>query len=68
MPKETTIVLHNGSSYDYHFIIKELVEEFEGQFTCLLVYITFSVPIEKQVTKLDKKRKEITTFLIVQDL
>ena len=68
MPKETPIVLHNGSSYDYHFIIKELVEEFEGQFTCLLVYITFSVPIEKQVTKLDKKRKEITTFLIVQDL
>ena len=68
MPKETAIVLHNGSSYDYHFIIKELVEEFEGQFTCLLVYITFSVPIEKQVTKLDKKRKEITTFLIVQDL
>ena len=68
MPKETPIVLHNGSSYDYHFIIKELVEEFEGQFTCLLVYTTFSVPIEKQVTKLDKKRKEITTFLIVQDL
>ena len=68
MPKETPIVLHNGSSYDYHFIIKELVEEFEGQFTCLLVYITFSVPIEEQVTKLDKKRKEITTFLIVQDL
>ena len=68
MPKETPIVLHNGSSYDYHFIIKELVEEFEGQFTCLLVYITFSVPIEKQVTKLDKKRKEITTFLIEQDL
>ena len=68
MPKETPIVLHNGSSYDYHFIIKELVEEFEGQFTCLLVYITFSVPIEKQVTKRDKKRKEITTFLIVQDL
>ena len=68
MPKETPIVLHNGSSYDYHFVIKELVEEFEGQFTCLLVYITFSVPIEKQVTKLDKKRKEITTFLIVQDL
>ena len=68
MPKETPIVLHNGSSYDYHFIIKELVEEFEGQFTCLLVYITFSVLIEKQVTKLDKKRKEITTFLIEQDL
>ena len=24
-PKEITIVFHNGSNYDYHFIIKELV-------------------------------------------
>ena len=23
-------VFHNGSNYDYHFIMKELVEEFEG--------------------------------------
>ena len=26
------VVLHNGSNYDYHLIIKELVKEFEGQF------------------------------------
>ena len=29
-PKEIPVVFHNGSSYDYHFIIKELAEEFEG--------------------------------------
>ena len=29
-PKEISIVLHNGSEYDYHFIIKELAKEFEG--------------------------------------
>ena len=28
-PKEIPIVSHNGSTYDYHFIIKELVEELE---------------------------------------
>ena len=28
-PKTTPIVLHNGSTFDYHFIIKELTEEFE---------------------------------------
>ena len=28
------IVFHNGSNYDYHFIIKELAEEFERHFTC----------------------------------
>ena len=28
-------MFHNGSTYDYHFIIKELAEEFEGEFECL---------------------------------
>ena len=31
--KKITIAFHNGSGYDYHFIIKELAEEFEKQFT-----------------------------------
>ena len=33
VPKEIPIVSDNGPNYDYHFIIKELAEEFEGQFT-----------------------------------
>ena len=32
IPKEIPAVFHNGSTYDYHFIIKELAEEFEGKF------------------------------------
>ena len=28
-PKEIPVVFHNGSTYDYHLIIKELAEEFE---------------------------------------
>ena len=51
-PREVSIVFHNGSSYDYHFIIKGLAEEFEGDFKCLgknkEKYITFSVPIKKE--------------------
>ena len=35
VPKNIPIVFHNGSNYDYHFIIKELAEEFQKQFTCL---------------------------------
>ena len=35
IPKGTTADFHYGWNYDYNFIIKELVEESEGQFTCL---------------------------------
>ena len=42
---------------DYHFIIKELAEEFEKQFTCLGEiterYITFTVSLEKEVTRIN---------------
>ena len=51
-------MFHNGSTYDYHFIINELAEEFEREFECLgentEKYITFSVPIERETTKKDK--------------
>ena len=50
-------MFHNGSTYDYHFIIKELVKEFEGNFECLgentEKYITFSVPIKKKIKNKD---------------
>ena len=49
--KEIPVALHNGSTYDYHFIIKQLAREFKGYFHCLgentETYITFSVPIKK---------------------
>ena len=52
-PKEIPVVVCNGSTYDYHFIIKDLAEESEGQFECLSENtgkcITFSVPIKKQL-------------------
>ena len=35
VPKLIPIVFHNGSIYDYHFIIKELLKEFESNFDCL---------------------------------
>ena len=50
---EIPVVLHNGSTYDCHFIIKQLAKEFHGPFECLgentEKYITFSVPIEKEL-------------------
>ena len=53
VPKEIPVVFRNGSTYDYHFIIKELVKEFDGNFDCLgensEKYITFSVPLKKKI-------------------
>ena len=61
VPKEIPVVFHNGSTCNYHFIIKELVKEFEGNFDCLgentEKYITFSVPLKK---KIENKNLEIT--------
>ena len=58
IPKEIPVVFHNGSTYDYHFITKELAK---GNFECLgentEKYITFSVPIKKRI---DNKDLEIT--------
>ena len=58
IPKKIPVVFHNSSKYDYHFIIKELAEEFEGELECLRENteknITFSVPIKKKIRKKDK--------------
>ena len=63
VPKNIPIVFHNGSNYHYHFIIKELVEEFKKKFTCLREntekYITFTVSIEREVTEIDKNGEKI---------
>ena len=35
VPEKIPIISNNGSNYDYHFMIKELAEQFKKQFTCL---------------------------------
>ena len=52
VPKKIPIVFHNGSTYDYHFIIKKLAEKFKVKFGCLgentEKSITFSMPLKKE--------------------
>ena len=69
--KIQSAVFHIGSIYDYHFTIRQLVQEFKGQFDCLgentKKYITFSAPIKKEVVNgkkendNSKKRKQSRT-------
>ena len=51
VPKDIPIIIHNAS-YDTHFIINQLAEEFKGELDCIGEnmerYITFSTPIKKK--------------------
>ena len=62
MPNKIPVVFHNVSNYDYNFIIKELANEFERQFECLEEnkekYKTFSVPVKREIEKIDKDGNE----------
>ena len=54
---EIPVVLHNGSTYDYHFIIRELAKQFKGNMECIgenmEKYITFKVLL-KAINENDK--------------
>ena len=67
--KEIPIVFHNGFTYDYHFIIKQLAKEFNGNFECLgentEKYIAFSVPIKKEY---DNGKTIIYKLKVIVDL
>ena len=66
VPKKIPIIFHIGSTK------KELAEKLKKQFNCLgentEKYITFTVPIEKEVTRVDKNGEEMTKniFYILQ--
>ena len=55
IPKEIPVVFHNGLTYDYHFIIKELAKEFDGNFQCL------GENTEKYITFSERKKLKIRT-------
>ena len=74
-----SIVFHSGSNCEYHFMVKELAEEFKKQSPCLgkntKKYITFAVPKEKRLQELiymeNKLQKIYLTYfslLIAQNL
>ena len=68
--QEILVRTHNDSTYDYHFLIKKLAEEFKGQFECLVQNtvkeITFSAPIKKEHDN-DKRITYKIKFIIVED-
>ena len=56
MANEIPVVFYIESSYNYHFLIKELANGLKGQLENTEKYKTFSFPIEKE--KNDKTGNE----------
>ena len=64
MPNKISVVFYNGSNYDYHFIIKELEKKLNDILNVLeKILKTFSVQIEKEVTKVDKDGHKTTVTI-----
>ena len=52
IPKKIPVIIYNGSTYDYHFIINQLAKKVKGKLECLgentEKYITLSAPFNKK--------------------
>ena len=59
--KVIPVVFHNGSTYDNHFIIRQLAQDFNGYFSCIgennEKYISFSISIIKEQGNQGKNKK-----------
>ena len=53
MIQEIPVKIHHGSTYDYHFLSKELAQEFKGHFECFREntekYITLQYQLRKNM-------------------
>ena len=62
VPKEIPIIIHNAS-YDTPFMLNQLAIEFKGELNCIgdnmEKYVTFSVPIKKEVINNNGDKKTI---------
>ena len=50
--RDMPLIIHNGSNYDFHLLIKDLAKEFKSDINCIgentEKYISFSVPIHNK--------------------
>ena len=67
VPKVFEVVFHNGSSYDKHFVIKQLAKDFNGYFGCIVEntekYISVSISVFKESDK--KKKSDVLTLQFI---
>ena len=56
------VFFHNGTNYDFNIIITELAKEFRSEMRCIPLntnkYMSFSIPIEKEVKIVQNEQNE----------
>ena len=60
-PKEIPITLHNGSSYEFHLVIKHLSKKGANTGKC----IHFSVELKKTVVEINIKKEQFIEDLVL---
>ena len=62
--KKIPIVFNNVSNYDYHFIIKELAEEFEKKLTCLRETTEKHITIEHSSNRKKNRERKYKAYIL----
>ena len=66
--KDITVFFHSGTNYNFNLIINELAKEFRSEMRCIPLntnkYMSFSIPIRKEVKeeKQKKQKKKVITY------
>ena len=51
---------HNGTNYDFNLIITEVTKEFRNEMRCIPLntnkYMSFSIPIKKEIKESNNKK------------
>ena len=68
--KDIPVFFHNGTNYDFNLIINELAKEFRTEMRCIPLntnkYMSFSIPIRKEVKeeKQKEQKKKVITYIL----
>ena len=60
------VFFHNSTNYDFNLIINELAKEFRSEMRCIPLntnkYMSFSIPIKKEIKEQKEQRKKVITY------
>ena len=60
------VFFHSGTNYDFNLIINKLAKEFTSEMRCIPLntnkYISFSIPIKKEIKEQKEQKEKVITY------